>query len=89
MLKVVRWWLASLWANFGEPFVSSGNSVKKPYNPILGEQLHCRWEDSNPDSDWKTVVMTAEQGSVCSALITQPPTTINSITPSSRERLLL
>jgi len=59
MLRTVRWWLQCLWSNFGAPLEVS-RSVRKPYNPILGEQFFCTW--SNANSDWKQVSMVAEQG---------------------------
>ena len=59
LLRVVRWWLQSLWSNFGAPF-EAVHSVKKPYNPILGEQFHAHWDD--PAGAWKHATLVAEPG---------------------------
>ena len=57
MLAVVAWWINNQWHSYGSPF-SGGRAVKKPYNPILGEQFTCHWED--PEGG-KTELL-AEQG---------------------------
>lgn len=57
MLAVVAWWLHNQWHSYGSPF-SGGKSIKKPFNPILGEQYFCTWDDPTHG----TTELLAEQG---------------------------
>lgn len=59
MLEVVRWYVSTLYGSYGYRS-AEGRLEKKPYNPILGEQFFCKWEDEN--TDYKKVTLTAEQG---------------------------
>ncbi|KAI8969052.1 hypothetical protein BDF20DRAFT_142295 [Mycotypha africana] len=40
----VKWFISSLNGSFSSR-VPKGEWEKKPFNPILGEQFHCQWED--------------------------------------------
>ncbi|KCV69940.1 hypothetical protein H696_03405 [Fonticula alba] len=47
MRAVVAWWITNVYQSYGAPF-AGGSSVKKPYNPVLGEQFHCTWPKGGP-----------------------------------------
>jgi hypothetical protein len=59
MLEVVRWFISTLYGSYAYRS-TEGRIEKKPYNPILGEQFFCKWED--PNSLYKKVTLVAEQG---------------------------
>lgn len=40
----VKWFISALNGSFSSR-VPKGEWEKKPFNPILGEQFHCEWED--------------------------------------------
>ena len=58
MIAVVRWFISTLYASYGVR--SETGNVKKPYNPILGEQFFCDIE--GPDNS--VITMLGEQGRV-------------------------
>ena len=45
MLRVVRWFISSLYGSYAGRTKAAGFE-RKPYNPILGEQFRCRWQDT-------------------------------------------
>lgn len=56
MRLVARWFVSTLYGSFHER--SEKGTEKKPYNPVLGECLFCRWEDKQTGVDCR---MTVEQ----------------------------
>lgn len=44
MLAVARWFMSTLWGSYASR-CTNGQTEKKPYNPILGEQFHCKLGD--------------------------------------------
>ncbi|KAI7854961.1 hypothetical protein BDC45DRAFT_535090 [Circinella umbellata] len=44
MLAVSRWFMSTLWGSYASR-CTGGKTEKKPYNPILGEQFHCKLGD--------------------------------------------
>lgn len=46
MAAVSRWFMSTLYGSYHERCAQG--SEKKPYNPILGEQFHCVWHESDP-----------------------------------------
>ena len=59
MLEVARWYVSTLYGSYGSRS-EEGHFERKPYNPILGEQFFCTWEDVN--SKYKKITLVAEQG---------------------------
>ncbi|KAK9694241.1 Oxysterol-binding protein 4 [Basidiobolus ranarum] len=45
MVAVARWFISTLYGSYFAGCV--GSSGKKPFNPILGEQFFCKWDDVN------------------------------------------
>ncbi len=63
MVCTVRWFVSTLYGSFHERCATG--SEKKPFNPILGEQLFCEWKQADDASpQWKDVRMTVEQGTL-------------------------
>ncbi|ORY93867.1 hypothetical protein BCR43DRAFT_443517 [Syncephalastrum racemosum] len=44
MVAVTRWFMSTLWGSYASR-CTNGLTEKKPYNPILGEQFHCKLGD--------------------------------------------
>lgn len=44
ILKITRWFLSTLWDSYRSRNSSTGFE-RKPYNPVLGEQFQCEWDN--------------------------------------------
>ncbi|ORX94447.1 Oxysterol-binding protein [Basidiobolus meristosporus CBS 931.73] len=49
MIAVARWFISTLYGSYFAGCV--GSTSKKPFNPILGEQFFCRWDDVDGSGD--------------------------------------
>jgi len=58
MLQVVRWFISTLYGSYHSRCAGT-NSEKKPFNPVLGENLQCAWKDKT--GIWTDAHMFVEQ----------------------------
>ncbi|KAI3644777.1 hypothetical protein MP228_010941 [Amoeboaphelidium protococcarum] len=63
MKRVVKYYLSTTYGSYHER--CEKGSEKKPYNPILGEQFYCHWDNDRPEvksgDKWNSVDMIVEQ----------------------------